>query len=203
MALPPYSCEDIEAIRGYNDELNHQIKQLEDTLHDTKEKLREAEKELNKTRAQLRNEERTELGDERNQSRQQPRQREQARNFNEINNSNGDGSNDDLKNKMNHLEKKLDDTAAKLQQNEELEDLRNRVTDLQKKLNNTAAELQQTTESINQAKHQQDENGNNYSGQHSGWSAWSYLYDGLKFVAGLIVIGAIGAICYGFKFIFF
>ena len=194
MALPPYSCEDIEAIRGYNDELNHQIKQLQDTLDDTKEKLRKAEEELNKTRAQLRNEDRTELDDGRQEFRPQQPHREQATNFNEINkwNSNSNRKYDDLKNKMNDLKTKQDDTATKLQETAEFEALKDKVKDLEKKLNDTVAELQQTAESIKQAKQQQqDQNGNNYSGQHSGWGAWSYINEGLKFVAGFIIFGAL------------
>ena len=181
MALPPYSCEDIEAIRGYNDELNHKIKELEGTLDDTKERLRKAEKELNKTKSQLRNEERTEPHDGRQEFRQQLPLREQAKNFNGIN----------TKNKMNNLDTKLDD---ELQHNTEYMALKNKVNDLEKKLNDTAAEVQQIEESIDQAKHQeQDQNSNNYSGQHGdGWGGpWNYISQAFKYVTSFFFVSLV------------
>ena len=196
MALPPYSCEDIEAIRGYNDELNHQIKQLQDTLDDTKEKLRKAEEELNKTRAQLRNEDTTEPDDGGQEFREQQPRREQATNSNEINNwnSNSNRKYDDPKNKINDLETKQDDTATKLQETVEFEALKDKVKDLEKKLNDTAAEVQQIEESIDQAKHQQqDQNSNNYSEQHGdGWGGpWNYISQAIKYVTSFVFVSLV------------
>ena len=58
---------------------------------------------------------------------------------------------------MNDLETKKDVNATKLQETAEFEALKDKVKDLEKKLNDTAADLQQTTESINQVKHQQQD----------------------------------------------
>ena len=61
-------------------------------------------------------------------------------------------------------------------------------------MNDTAAEVQQIEESIDQAKHQeQDQNSNNYSGQHGdGWGGpWNYISQAFKYVTSFFFVSLV------------
>lgn len=73
MTLPPFTCEDIEAVRGYNDELNHKIQEqksraekTEKRLNETEAKLKEKEEELRRLKEQQKNDNRERSGENNN-----------------------------------------------------------------------------------------------------------------------------------------
>ena len=166
MKLGQFSCEDIEAIRGYNDELNHKVKQLETTLDETKEKLQKAEEELNRTRAK-------------------PEQipSSDSNQMDNGNNNNNNSKYDALNEKVGTLEEQLNKMSEKLQGAE-------------KKLNETSEKLQRSENLLKEERQNQGNGGGgDYGrgryGQNTGGqgSWWNYINNGISFItSGFVVI---------------